>query len=130
MGDRMGIFSILTEVIEEANEGFNGWCGQEGVRNAFSMIGNVLTVMRIVVPIGLIVMTSLDVAKKVINPEEKDGQKKIINRAIAALVVFLIPTFISIVFKIIDYGSEVSSGYSENESKSNLSQCLDGGNWW
>ena len=78
------------------------WLERPEVQGVISMIFKILDILRIVVPIGLIVMTTLDVMKKVINPEDKDGQKKIMIRAIAALIVFLIPTFIRIVFKIMD----------------------------
>ena len=64
------------------------------------MIYKVLDIIRIVVPIGLIVMTTLDITKKVINPEDKEGQKKILIRAIAALIVFLLPTIIRIVLRL------------------------------
>ena len=72
------------------------WLSQEGVQNAINMIYKLIDIIRIVVPIGLVIMTSLDISKKVINPEDKDGQKKIMTRAIAALIVFLIPNFIDL----------------------------------
>ena len=109
----MNIVNILAD--------FSGWCNEEGVRNAFHLIKNILEVLRIVVPIGLIVMTSLDIAKKVINPEDKDGQKKIMNRALAALIVFFIPTMIKLVFRFIDIGKQSSGSY--DESTSILRQC-------
>ena len=115
MGDKMELFNIL--------EGFSGWCNEDGVKNAFLMVKKILEVLRIIVPIALIVMTSLDVAKKVINPEEKEGQKKIINRAIAAVIVFLVPTIIRILLSIIDVGMNAASGTASGESESNLRAC-------
>ncbi len=52
------------------------WLAQEGVLNAIDLIYKVLKIVRIIVPIGLIAMTTMDITKKVINPEDKDGQKK------------------------------------------------------
>ena len=100
---------------------FSGWCNEEGVRNAFGLIRSALEIIRIVVPIALIAMTVLDITKKVINPDEKDGQKKIMTRAIAAIVVFLIPTILGIVFRLIDVGKGTSGTY--NEAKGGLSAC-------
>lgn len=117
----MNIIYILADSAKE----FNGWCSQEGVRQAFSLIRNVLEILRIVVPIALIAMTSMDIAKKVINPEEKDGQKKIMTRALAALIVFFLPTFIGLVFRLIDIGKKTSGTYQEAESE--LSSCWNGG---
>ena len=76
------------------------WFNEPGVQNTISAIYKVIGIIRIVVPIALIVMTSLDIAKKVIDPEDKEGQKKIMNRAIAALIVFLLPTIISLLLKL------------------------------
>ena len=111
----MGIIYIL--------DGFS-WFDQDGVCQAIGLIKNILVLLRIIVPVALIVMTTLDITKKVINPDEKDGQKKIMTRAIAAVIVFLIPTIIGLVFKLIDTGK--GSGNSYGESRSRLSACWDG----
>ena len=73
------------------------WLAQDGIQDIINSVYKALDIIRIVVPIGLIVMTTLDVSKKVINPDDKDGQKKIMIRAIAALIVFLLPTIITLV---------------------------------
>lgn len=112
------------EIINILADTFNGWFSEEGVCNAVHLIKNILEVLRIVVPIGLIVMTTIDITKKVINPDEKDGQKKIMTRFAAAIIVFLIPTIIGIVFKLIDIGK--NGGNSYQESRSNLSACWGG----
>lgn len=100
---------------------FSGWCNEGGVQNAFHLVKSILEVLRIVVPIGLIVMTTIDITKKVIDPNEKDGQKKIMTRILAAVIVFFIPTIISLVFRLIDIGKGSGSSYSE--SQSSLSAC-------
>lgn len=109
------------EIINILASEFSGWCNEDGVRNAFHLIKSVLEVLRIVVPIGLIVMTTFDIIKKVINPDEKDGQKKIMTRAIAAVIVFFIPTMISIVFRLIDIGKGTDGSY--DSANSSLSSC-------
>ena len=76
------------------------WLNQSGVQNVLNMVYKIVDIIRIIVPIVLIVMTTLDITKKVINPEEKDGQKKIMIRLIAAIVVFFSPVFIRGVFKV------------------------------
>ena len=97
------------------------WCNQSGVQGAFHLIKGILDILRFAVPIGLIIMSTIDVFNKVINPDDKDGQKKLVNRLIAAVIVFLIPTFIKLVFRVIDWGSGVDGSY--NNAESGLSQC-------
>ena len=108
----MNIFNLLIEW---------DWCSQPGVQGVFNIIKAILNVVRLVVPIGLIAVTTLDIAKKVINPEDKEGQKKIMTRLIAAVIVFFIPLFIQFTFRVIDWGTGRDGSY-EN-AKSGLSQC-------
>ncbi len=93
--------------------------GNTSIQPILHMVKVILDVVRIIVPIGLVVMTSLDVAKKVINPDDKDGQKKIMIRAIAALIVFLLPTIVNLSLKIVDWGT----GKDVNNTSSSLSSC-------
>ena len=73
------------------------WFNSQDVKNIISMLFKILDIVRIVVPIALIAMTTLDITKKVINPDDKDGQKKIMIRAISALIVFLSPIIVNLV---------------------------------
>ena len=112
-----GVIMNIVNLLFEWN-----WCtGENNVQPVFHMIKTVLEVLRIVVPIALIIMTSLDIAKKVIDPEDKDGQKKIMYRAIAALIVFLVPTLVKLTFNIIDWG--MSGGNTYQSSETGLSAC-------
>ena len=123
----MKIINILTILADEDVFEWN-WCLQPGVQDVFNVIRGVLSVLRIVVPIGLVAMTVVDIAKKVINPEDKDGQKKIMNRAIAALIVFLIPTFIKFTFRVIDWGLGNNGQSTYDSATGGLSACWDGKN--
>ena len=80
-----------------------------GVQAALKLVDTALSIIRWIVPIGLIFMTALDIAKKVINPDDKDGQKKIMVRIIAAVLVFFAPLLKNIVMDLIDIGK---GGYS------------------
>lgn len=82
------------------------WCGQDEVIKIFHLAKYILTLIRWIVPIGLIVMTSWDLFTKVLNPDNKDAQKKIMNRAVAAVIVFFIPTIVNIVMWIFDQASD------------------------
>ena len=103
---------------------FKGWCaGSNSLQSVFSMINNILGIIRIVVPIALIAMTTVDIAKKVIDPEEKDGQKKIMIRAISAVIVFLIPTLVRITMVVIDWGNGNNGSVKDQDSQ--LTACWD-----
>ena len=97
------------------------WCAQAEVKGVFNILKAIIDVIRYIVPIALVVMTSIDIMRKVINPDDKDGQKKIMTIAIAAIIVFFIPLFIKFVFRVIDWGSGVDGSYENAES--GLSRC-------
>lgn len=77
------------------------WFKSQDVQNVISALLTILDIVRIVVPIGLIAMTTIDITKKVINPEDKDGQKKIMIRALSALIVFLSPIIVNLVLNFV-----------------------------
>lgn len=96
--------------------------GPNYVKPIFDIIKTVLTVIRIIVPIALIVLTTFDVIKKIIDPNEKDGQKKIMLRAISALIIFIIPTLVNILVSIIDSGET-----GRTDVNSTLTACWKNG---
>ena len=104
------------------------WEGSSGVQAVLGMINNILKIIRWVVPIGLIIMTSLDVAKKVINPEDKEGIKKIMYRVVAALIVFLAPTMINFVLKLVNIGNGKSGGAINNGNSSSNNKEISANN--
>ena len=79
------------------------FCSNLSVLRIIYLLKTLLNILRFVVPAILIVMIIMDVVKNVINPDEKEGVKKIKNRIIAAIIVFFIPTIINLVVNLINY---------------------------
>ena len=95
------------------------WCSESGVKAVFGLIKTAISIIRWVVPIGLVVMTSIDLFTKVLNPDDKDAQKKILNRAIAAIIVFFVPIIVNLTLKLVDVG--MGNDYN---TKSSVSECM------
>lgn len=74
----------------------------DDVSQAFlTLVGKFLNIIHIAVPILLIVLVSLDLAKAVISQDDEmisHAVHSIKNRVIAALLVFLVPTFVDMLF--------------------------------
>ena len=71
-----------------------------GISEADGLAKMVIKVLQIAVPIGLIVMGTIDMAKAVIAGDEKkmkEAQKPFIKRIVSAVIVFLIPYIVSVV---------------------------------
>lgn len=68
------------------------------------IVGIAIFIIKVVVPIMLIVVGMLDMAKAVTEKDEnkiKDAQHKLIKKAIAAVLVFLIVTIVGVLMNLI-----------------------------
>ena len=85
------------------------WCAQEGVKSIFNLVKNILYTVRIVVPIGLVLLTTIDIFKLISNPNGDDSGKKIdtskiMRRIITAVIIFFIPVFVRLILKLVEIG--------------------------
>ncbi len=95
-------------------------CGTVEIPEAIAnLIRTVIFIIQVVVPILLILWGMLDFAKGIIGSDEdkiKAGQKKFIQRVIAAIVVFLIVTIVQLVISAVGSisgdGNEASSAWT------------------
>lgn len=100
---------FLLEDVVETNIGF---CA--GTASIWQLVGNILTIFKIVIPILILIFGMIDLGKAVIaskDDEIKKAAKSLLFRVIAGLVIFFIPTLISFVFTIVDAFNEVSGDY-------------------
>ena len=91
-------------------------CNNDNIIQLFKILKQFLSIIRYVVPIGLTIMTVVAVMKKTINPDDKDGQKRIISRIIAAVLVFFAPVLVRFVIKVVDVGLGHSSESEMNQT--------------
>lgn len=77
----------------------------EGIR----VLKYIITVLKILIPLVLIILGSIDLSKAVIDPANSDIKKQSVvftKRVASAAIIFLLPTIITITFSlIIDYSS-------------------------
>ena len=79
-----------------------------GIAEVVGLSKIVIKVLQLVVPIGLIIMGTIDMAKAVIAGDEKkmkEAQKPFIKRIIAAVIVFLIPIIVNMVLSFVTTGN-------------------------
>ena len=76
-----------------------------------------LNLLKFVIPILLIIKVTIEVYKGVLRTNDGIDIQKIKNKVIAAVLIFLVPTVVSILFNLI--------GGTTNTSYSGLSQCLE-----
>jgi len=89
---------------------------------ALGLIKQLINIVKIAVPIILIIMGIVDLAKAMMSPDDgamKKSQGSFIKKIIAAVLVFLVPTIINLVLDIIATGT----GLDDPGKK------VDTGNW-
>lgn len=94
-----------------------GFCEIPIVLQVIRFIKILINIVRFIVPIGLIIMVSLDFGKGIINGDKKPGEiiKLCSNRIIAAVVIFLIPTIVGFVLGLVDRVTSYESCWSNAE---------------
>ncbi len=90
-------------------------CSKEsGTLKAFQIIGYLIFIMKIVVPLILIIMVTLDFTKAVISSGEKpnlDVLKKVATRVAIAIAIFMVPTVLDFLLGLVDGTEGVSEGF-------------------
>ena len=102
-------------------------CDTIGFLRVINLIKTLLNILRFVIPIIVIFMLIRDLTKNVINPNEKEGMKKIITRVSAAVIVFLIPTIINLIVHLINtvFEDSYDTDYTNSSCYTNANkECI------
>lgn len=78
-------------------------CADFGLANILGAIQRILNIVHIIVPIILIVGLIIQFTQMVINPDDdrKKKSKSLINRVIATVVIFLLPTIVNVIVNLV-----------------------------
>lgn len=79
-------------------------CIDGSLLNIMRLVRLVIKVLQIAVPVGLILMGTIDIAKSVIAGDEKkikEAQKPFVKRIVAAIIFFLIPYIVNIAINLV-----------------------------
>lgn len=94
------MFTTITNV--NAVEEFY-FCNADSVR-AFKVIGYIITTIKIIAPLCIIILASIDFFRAIMSNDEKAisvSAKSFIRRLIAGIIIFLIPTIVSAVLDVL-----------------------------
>ena len=102
-------------------------CDTLGFLRLMYVVRLILNIIRFVIPFIIVLMTVKDLFQNVINPNDKEGLKKIYMRVAAGIVVFLVPTLISLVLTLIDnvFNNKEATDYkASNCYKNATTSCI------
>ena len=94
-------------------------CETPRVLKVFQILGYILFIVKIVIPLILIILATIDFAKAVTSSDEKADKevlRKLVNRVIIAVAIFLIPTVLDVGFSLVDGAAETTSQFSKCSS--------------
>ena len=83
-------------------EGADSFCSDTA--NVWQVVGWIMTVFKIVIPLLLIIFGMLDLGKAVTSSKEDEIKKatmSLMRRAIAAVVIFFIPTLVGVIMGLV-----------------------------
>ena len=101
-----------------------GICDDGSVLSVLRIANIVLTIIRIVVPIILIVSLMINYMSAVKNNDSDalaKANKLLVTRIIAAVLVFLIPTFVRVIINVVDPGNRTYFSCLNDATKENIS---------
>ena len=73
----------------------------------FELVGNILTIIKYIIPLTIIVYATFDFVKAITNKESKEinkATKRALFRVIAGILIFLLPGIINYLFSLIGVG--------------------------
>lgn len=93
------------------------FCEENRVLKVFQILGYLVFGAKVVVPLILLILGTIDFAKAVISSSEKAPQEALKSfglRIVAAIIVFLIPTFLEFLITLVNGASETFKEKNEN----------------
>lgn len=82
--------------------------------NIWSIIGNAILILKILIPIVIIVLGAIDFGKVIVSSDDKAVKKSLVTltkRVVVGVVIFFVPTLINFVFSLISGFSSLESDY-------------------
>lgn len=86
------------------------FCGD--TKDIWQFIGNILTVLKILIPVGIIALGMVDLGKAVIASDDKaikSAGGSLAKRFAAGIIIFFIPVLVKVIFNLMSAGSDAIS---------------------
>lgn len=104
----MGYFQILSCSSELGN-----CCNDPALVYILDTTRKIFNLIQIIAPILLILMATIEFTKLVMNPELKNGTKKIKNLFVAAVIIFFLPMLVDVILGIMPQSFSVSACWNQ-----------------
>jgi hypothetical protein len=93
-------------------------CSNSTLISILSVTKRILNIVQFIVPIVLIIAGTIQMVQLTVNPDLKDGFRKVLNKLIAALIIFLIPTIVDVFLGMTEVDYSVASCWEQAKAVS------------
>lgn len=91
-------------------------CNDPGLVGILSITIKIFELIQIVVPIILILAGTIQFVQLTVNPELKDGFRKVLNKVIAAIIIFLLPVLMDAILTATSSNFSISSCWKQSKT--------------
>ena len=84
-------------------------CNNTALSTVLPVVKGIMKMIQFAVPVALLIAFTIQFVRLTINPEEKDSFRKILNKLIAAVIVFVLPFLINAVMGIVGESTEFTN---------------------
>ena len=95
-------------------------CKNPALSTILPIVKNIMFMIQIIVPIVLLIMFTVQFVELTINPELKDGFRKVLNKLIAAIIIFFIPILINVIMGAVGESTEFSNCWNNAASAESI----------
>ena len=95
-------------------------CNDSALSTFLPVVKSIMLIIQIAVPTVLLISFTVDFVKLTINPEQKDGFRKILNKLIAAIIVFVLPFIMNVIMGAVGESTEFSNCWNNAPSTINI----------
>ena len=95
-------------------------CNDSALSTFLPVVKAIMLIIQIAVPTVLLISFTVDFVKLTINPEQKDGFRKILNKLIAAIIVFVLPFIMNVIMGSVGESTEFSNCWNNAPSTINI----------
>ena len=99
----------------------NSACNSASLAIMLRAFKRIVTMVQIIVPILLMISAGIGLFQLVSNPERKNGLKSLLNKVIAAVIVFFIPMFVNLVLGLVGDNTNFSSCWNSLDANRSVS---------
>ena len=88
-------------------------CGNPALSTILPVVKMIMLLIQIVVPAALIISFTIEFTKLSVNPEDKNGFRKLLDKIIAAVIVFMLPVLINMILGVVGESTEFSDCWNK-----------------